>query len=255
MTLNMKRNILNKFCFWVFVSLLTTISTSCKKMPLTNGDIIHETRQLSDFNAIHIYDNLDINLIKSDSCYIKITAGENLMPNIISEVVNNILTIRNDNTGNIFRDNESPLSADIYYKSDIYDIYYYSNGDLYSKDFINDDSLSVFNFELEEGSGNINLKLRCRKFNFTSWGGSCPIVFEGQCDTLNMYKKSYAPIHFEDMPCKISKIILLRGNDIYVDCHDSINAKIYDFGNIYYKGEPKINSYISPYAKGRIIKF
>ena len=65
-------------------------------MPFTNGNMIIETRQLSDFNTIHINDNIDINMIKSDSSFIEIRAGENLMPNIISEVVDDILIIKNE---------------------------------------------------------------------------------------------------------------------------------------------------------------
>ena len=63
-------------------------------MPFTNGNMTIETRQLSDFNAIHINDNININMIKSDSSFIEIRAGENLMPNIISEVVDDILIIK-----------------------------------------------------------------------------------------------------------------------------------------------------------------
>lgn len=251
----MKKNKRNGF--WLLaLGFLISLSTqqSCKKMPLTNGDVICETRTLPNFNTIHINDNIDIRLIRSDSCFIEITAGDKLMQNIISIVSDSILTIRNDNLGNLFRDDENVLSAIIYYKSNIKEIYYHSIGHLHSDDYINDDSLSSFNFKLEDGSGNISLKLLCNKFNFNSKGGTCLINFEGRCDTIKIHKKGLGPMHFEEMPCEIANITLYRGNDIFVSCRDSLNAKIYDFGNIYYEGDPKIVSHISPDATGKIIK-
>ena len=96
-----RKNILKFSVISCLVSaiLLLALLFSCKKMPFTNGNMIIETRQLSDFNTIHINDNININMIKSDSSFIEIRAGENLMPNIISEVVDDILIIKNENIG------------------------------------------------------------------------------------------------------------------------------------------------------------
>ncbi len=233
--------------------LLLALLFSCKKMPFTNGNMIIETRQLSDFNAIHINDNININMIKSDSSFIEIRAGENLMPNIISEVVDDILIIKNENIGNLFRDKNNSISADIYYKSNINNIYYHSIGDLHSEDYINDDSLSCFNFELNDGSGDIDIKVKCSRFNLEVYGGSSSLNVNGRCDTIDIYRKGLGIIHLENMHTKVADIMLFSGNDIYVNCSDSLYARIYDFGNIYYKGQPKIKSYISPDALGRII--
>ncbi len=235
------------------IFFLVLFTLSCDKMPLTNGDVVNETRQLTDFNKIHISGNIDINLIKSDSCLIEITAGENLIPNIVSDVIDDILIINNDNIGDMFRDNDFTPSANIYYKSDIYEIYYRSIGDLRSNDYINNDSLSVFDFNIEDGSGDINLKLRCNNLNINYYGGSSLVNIEGRCDSLSAYRKGLGPIHLEEMPARTANVVLYRGNDIYVSCSDLLSARIYDFGNIYYKGQPKIKSHISPDALGRII--
>mgnify|MGYP003504524127 FL=1 len=223
-------------------------------MPLTNGEIVNETRVLPDFNRIHISDNIDIRLIKSDSCYIEFTAGENIMQNIISDVVDDILIVRNDNMGNIFRNSEFRPMANIYYDSDIYEIYYHSIGDLFSDDFINDDTLSVFDFDVEAGCGTIDLKLKCRRINLNYYDGTACVNIEGSSDTIDIFRKGLGVIHFEEVSAKIADIMLYRGNDIYVNCSDSICARIYDFGNIYYKGQPEINSYISPDALGRLLE-
>ena len=250
----MKKHKINSLLFLAFSScLMVMFALSCKKMPLTNGDAVKETRTLTSFNKVHINDNIDVNLIRSDSCYIDIIAGENLISNIVSEVVDGILMIRNDNIGNIFRDNETPLRADVYFDTNIREIYYHSIGDLHSSDYINDDSLSVFDFDIEDGSGDINLKLICETLNLDYHEGTSLVNIEGWCDEINIYRKGLGPIHLEDIQARSADITLYRGNDIYVNCRDYIYCKIYDFGNIYYRGHPKIDSYITPDATGRVI--
>ena len=59
---------------------------SCKKAPLTIGKTITESRPLDDFNKVYINDDVSVTLVKSDSCWIEITTGENLMDNIIVNV-------------------------------------------------------------------------------------------------------------------------------------------------------------------------
>ena len=109
------------------------------------------------------------------------------------------------------------------------------------------------NFELNDGSGDIDIKVKCSRFNLEVYGGSSSLNVDGRCDTIDIYRKGLGIIHLENMPTKVADIMLFRGNDIYVNCSDSLYARIYDFGNIYYKGQPKIKSYISPDALGRII--
>ena len=61
--------------------------------------ITKETRQLAEFNKILTNGAMDIEFISSDSTYIELEAGKNILPHIKTEVYNNTLKIQLDNNG------------------------------------------------------------------------------------------------------------------------------------------------------------
>ena len=236
----------------VVISLLVT-TFSCKKSPLTNGKVITETRILSSFNELYLHDNIDVTLVKSDIFKIEITTGENLMPNIISDVVDGAIFIKNENTCNWLRSYDCPLEATIYFSGDITSIYYESVGFLKTNDYIIDDNISRFDLQIEDGSGEINLKIKCKSLYITSNFGTSDIIFEGEADYINISQRGLGPIKAENFPTKIADVYSYSSNNIYINGYEKLNSYIYDIGNIYYKGNPTINSYISPLAEGKLI--
>lgn len=246
----MKRNIL----FLVTISLIALVS-SCKKSPLTNGKVITETRELSSFNTLYLYDNIDVTLIRSDSYKIEITTGENLMLNIISEVDGKSLILRNDNICNWLRSYDIPHEAKIYYKSGINSIVYESVGNLYSENGISEDTLTRFELKIEDGSGDINLKIICNDLYISAQKGTNEITLNGNANYTNISHRGLGPINMLNLPSNKIDVYSYESNDIYIFCKEQLSAEIYDIGDIYYKGNPEIKSYISPYAKGKLIKY
>lgn len=247
----MKRNVL----FLLTAISLSTLVFSCKKSPLTNGKVVTETRELSAFDTLYLHDNIDVTLICSDTYKIEITTGENLMPNIISVSDGETLSLRNDNTCNWLRSYDIPLKAKIYYKSKINAIIYESVGDLYSETFISDDTLSRFDLMIEDGAGDIDLKINCDNIYLTIHDGTNEIKMAGSTNYTYIYQRGLGPIDVLDLPSDKADVYSYESNDIFVNCRQKLNANIYDIGDIYYKGEPDITSYISPYAKGKLIEY
>ena len=240
------------------LSVILTLSisfASCNKAPLTNGDVVTKTTALPSFNTIYINDNIDVNLIKSDTFMIKVTTGDNLMENIISEVIDSVLFLRNENILNWIRSYDYPLCADVYFKSDIKKIHYESVGYLKTDDYICDDTLSTLSLVLMEGSGDIELKYNCRSFSmFCNDGCTSKITIEGKSVYGNINQRGLGPIYTVDLPCRNMSVRSTDINNIFIHCTDNLDAKIYNSGNIYYKGQPEINSYLSPGALGRLIE-
>ena len=85
--------IISALCFLAALS-------SCKRAPLTIGSIVTQERELPDFTEVHVNDYINITLVRSDTCYIKITTGKNIIDNITTDVNNGILTICNTTTCN-----------------------------------------------------------------------------------------------------------------------------------------------------------
>lgn len=83
----MKRNIFNCW-LWDVGCWFTILFTSCEKAPLTNSKPITGTLVFEEnINALFVYNDIDITLTESDEFMIEITTGENLMPQITSNIV------------------------------------------------------------------------------------------------------------------------------------------------------------------------
>lgn len=76
-----------------------TISIKNNSEVIEPGEITKETRLLADFNKILTNGAMDIEFISSDSSYIELEAGKNILPHIKTEVYNNTLKIQLDNNG------------------------------------------------------------------------------------------------------------------------------------------------------------
>ena len=247
----MKRNIL-----FILASIsLLTFTFSCKKSPLTNGKVITETRELLAFNTLYLYDNVDVTLISSDTYKVEITTGENLMPNIICESDGKELVLRNDNVCNWLRSYDVPLEAKIYYKSDISSIFYESVGDLHSETYLCNDTTSRFDLNIKDGAGDIDLKVNCKNLYLDVNDGTNKITMQGKSDYTYISQQGLGPIETFNFPSNKIDVYSFGSNNIYINCIQKLNANIYDIGCIYYKGQPEIKSYISPYAKGKLKQF
>ena len=76
-----------------------TITTGSQNDIVDQGEIIKETRKLDTFSSIIASGSKDIEFIISDSSYIEIEAGKNILPHIKTEVNNGQLIIQLDNVG------------------------------------------------------------------------------------------------------------------------------------------------------------
>lgn len=247
----MKRKIL----FIITSIALLALASSCKKSPLTNGKVITETREISAFDTLYLYDNIDVTLVCSDTYKIEITTGENLIPNIISEADGERLLLRNDNTCNWLRSYDIPLEARIYYNSKISSIVYESVGNLHSETYISEETLPCFKLQIKDGAGDIDLKVNCNDLYMTIHSGTNKITMRGSADYTYIYQKGLGPIYALNAPSNKTDVYSYESNNIYINCIEKLNASIYGIGDIYYKGNPEIKSYISPYAKGKLKQY
>lgn len=244
------RRILSLTYIILIISML-----SCNKASLSNGKVITENRILPAFDTLCINDNIDITLIKSDSNYIEITTGENLMNNIITEVIDSVFYIRNDNSFNWIRSYDIPLEAKIYYSTALVCINFSSVANLRSEGSINTTNHSRFDINLLEGSGDIDIELNILHCYLKTLYGTSKITLKGKADYSNFYHRSFGCIQANDFTSRFINVHTESSNDIYLHCTDSLHSYINDLGNIYYLGNPVIESYVAPHARGRLIPF
>lgn len=241
---------------FILTLLLFASFPSCKKAPLSIGETVTETRELPDFNEVILKDDISLSLMRSDTCYIEITTGKNIIDNIKTEVSGNTLTISNTNTLNWIRPYDFTLHATLYFK-DITDFTFSSSGTLDTKNQYNADNVpTTYNILVYEGSGDIDMLLNnCTDFVVLYQHGTSHVNIHGENNNfVCFHARSYGNIDARDYE---SRNVLIKSNspsDCYIYAKSSIKADITNMGNIYYKGEPdSISITYGDFAKGRLL--
>ena len=248
----MRRNLLiiMTLCF-----LATFIS--CKKGPLTVGPIVTQTRELPDFNELNVFDNINLSLVRSDTCYIEITTGKNIIDNITTEVSNGILTICNTTTLNWIRPYDYELRATLYFK-DITSLIFSASGTLTTVNNYTGDLApgSFYRFEIDDGSGDVDLNINnCSDLRVIYKFGTSRLTIHGENNEfLAIYKRSYGIINAQNYDAQSVTVVNNSQADCYVNARELLKAEINHVGNIYYKGDPdSIQVTYGEYARGLLL--
>lgn len=237
---------------------LLTAFPSCKRTPLTIGPIVTQTRELDDFSELYLNDNINLSLVRSDTCYIEITTGANIIDNITTEVKDGILTISNITTLNWARPYNYQLDATLYYK-DILFLNYTASGTLVSENDFNGvlEDGEYYIIIIDGGSGDIDLNVNdCKRLHIYYKYGTSRLTLHGDNNqTISVNKKSYGI--FDARNCAAKKVIInsmSSYSDCFINATERLDATINGAGNIYYKGDPDtIQVTYGEFAKGRLL--
>lgn len=245
----MKIKLLIILMFAVFASL-----TSCKKAPLSIGKIVTETRELSDFKEVYLNNDISLTLVRSDTCYITITTGENIIGNITTEINNEVLTISNTSTLNWIRTYDFELHATLYYK-DIRNFTFSSSGTLDTRNQYND-TIGSYKFTIDGGSGDIDVSIKhCKDLYIKYKYGTSRMNLHGRGNGyLKITKRSYGILDARNLEMQSVDVDNMSPGDCYIWATQSINAEIYSLGDIYYRGNPStINCKYGEIARGKLL--
>lgn len=246
----MKRNSL-------IITLFTTLAllSSCKKVPLSVGETVVQQRELAAFSHLAVNDDINVTLVRSDSCFIEITAGENIIDNITTEVRNDTLIISNDNKISWIRTYDYRIDAVLHFR-DISSLTYRSCGELHTRNQFNAEDASYLIY-IDGGSGDLFMDFsHCSSLKVNYDYGTSQLNLTGDNNKfIDIYKKSYGLIHAENLVADSVSITNASTGDCWINANRYLYSRINHLGNIYYKGEP--TDIIEEYgeeAKGRLIK-
>lgn len=231
--------------------------TSCKKAPLTVGPIVTQVRELDNFTEVHVNEYINLSLVRSDTCYIEITTGKNIIDNITTEVNNGILTICNTTTCNWIRPYNYKCEATLYFK-DITNFIFASSGTLETKNNYTGyiQSPNFYRFEVDGGSGDIDLNVNnCNDLRIVYRYGISRLDLHGSNNQgFVIYKRSYGIIDARNYDAEVVHVTTKSPSDCFISANSYIEAEINDLGNIYYKGEPDSTSVTyGEYARGQLL--
>ena len=197
-----------------------------------NGDLKTESRTISNFDKIGVAGSFDVKLKKGKEGSIIIEADENLMEYIITEVDGDKLKIKTKKGFQLRASKTIKITVSF---SSIDAVSLAGSGYIFSEDNINSDNLKLS----LAGSGDLNLKVSSNDLK-TSIAGSGNITLTGN---TNIFKASIAGsgnINAYELKTEMLKVSIAGSGNAKVNVINEINAVTTGSGNIYYKGNPKI---------------
>ena len=249
-----KGNKLIKIIALASVFAVVFLMPACKKSSVldcfnSTGKIEKTERQVSYFHSILLKDNINLHLVPSNQNKLVLEAGSNLMPKIITEVnEDSVLVIKNDNSCNWVRSYDKPIN--IYLElTELRNIEYRSIGNITNSDTLRMDSLNI---DIWEGAGKIQLVLKTHQCKASLHYGTADIVLSGESDLSFYFQLGAGKIDARDLESPYVYLRNWSSNNMYVRSHTYMSAEIKGLGNVYYYGNPDIESYLP--GEGKLIK-
>ena len=228
----MKKNI------YLLLLLATTLIT-CKKDHLLDclksaGKTVTEIRTANPFTRIDLKNNVELIIVPNKSFYIKVTAGENIIDGIITELSGETLYIRNENRCNWMRSFKNQYTVEVGMDKPV-KIDYYGSGNITCKDTIRTDE---FFFDCWNGSGTIDLLFNCGKTHINNNIGRADYVVNGYSAVSFIYMNDVSPINARGLQTAYSYVRNRSTGDCHINVSTDLVAEIEYNGNIFYSGNP-----------------
>jgi len=223
---------------FLFVALTWLFFTACKKESCLGeaGSVVTVTRATSTFHQIDVYDNIDVILIQDSIEKIELVAPQHLEPNIITQIENGVLRIKNEASCTWLRRASEKATAYVHLKK-LDRIDYAGSGAVSSSNTLLADNLTIYS---ERGAGNIELTVKAVQTFSYIMDENADIILHGSSDVCYSYTGSRGTIGFSDFTVK--KMVIEYGGvrDATIHVTEDLNAILYYKGNVYYKGLPVI---------------
>lgn len=239
----------------VVLVIVSFLLTTCKKDHLldcfkSTGSETTESRDASAFTEINLINNVDLKIKPNSGFYIKVTAGENILDGIITEISGNTLFIRNENKCNWVRSFNKTISVEVGMDNPVL-IHYEGSGNIECLDTITSDE---FTFDSFNGSGTINLLVNCSKVHLRNHIGRSDIIPKGHAVESYIYANDVGIYDGRNLSTSFTTIRSSSTGDSYVNASASLSYEISYTGNIYFNGNPVIDI-IGHTGTGKLIHY
>lgn len=238
--------IITRICF----ILATSILFSCSKdgCSFSSGVISDQTRNVSPFNEIILFDKINL-ILKEDSVQsLTVEANKILLPGISTDVSNNILTIKNANHCTLLTTPDQQINVYVS-TNQLQKITYYGAGNINS---VNTFHPSQFTVDSWTGTGTVKLDLITNSLNVYLRTNDAQIILSGQSNLTDIFCAAEGNINMFQLTSVNLTLNQRSVRDIDINVTGSLNADVVYKGNVFYMGNPvKIDSLIT--STGRLI--
>ncbi len=245
------------------------IMTSClKSIFCVKGDRIMttETRRISSFYEIENSTSFDVIYRQADTLGITISAEQNILNYIETNVYDNCLEITTSPATICLDYNERPL---ITISSPFLTAVFNTGSGAFIGDMLSGETVIVKargsgditvnmvtaeNIDIKiSGSGNIKLKMAdCANYDCLITGSGDATV-NGDCEDAHFKITGSGNIYANDLVAVTSSVIISGSGNLFTTTTDYMNVLISGSGNIFIEGNPEIDQSIT--GSGRIINY
>lgn len=223
--------------FTVCILLAFVVLQSCGKDSAclkSTGSTAVEIRDLQSFTHLELHDKINVELKPSSVNRITITAGENLLPYILTSVNGNKLVIQNDNSCSFLRSYKKSINVVLEYTGLKY-IFSDAAGKVSSVDTIRQNYIEV---DCKGSSGDFDLNLATDSARFILHTGNTNLYLNGHSGTTFLYSGGTCKINASNLLSQSCLVNNSGTGDFYISVATYLYAEINGEGNIYYRGHP-----------------
>jgi hypothetical protein len=215
----------------VFLSLSSCYFDGWENSISGNGNVIEETRDISDFQGIDLSSGIDLYLSQGSDYEVKVEADENLMEVILTELKSGMLVVKTDRV-NIRRARSKRVLVTM---PELEELKISSAGDCVGKTPFSCEELklsisSAGDLSLEVEAGRIDLDI----------SSSGDAMLSGKTDVLDATLSSAGDLNAFDLAARKVEVNVSSAGDAKVHATEEISMNASSAGNIYYMGDARV---------------
>lgn len=201
----------------------------------STGAIREDQRTTGGFHTVDLQDRVDLLLEQRDAGTVVVEAGINLMGQVVTEVRDSILYVRNDNRCNWVRSFKPRITVKVPIVG-IRHLVLRGTGEVNCAD-----TIRAGHFVLEQwsGQGSASLMLAVDRADIALHTGAGDVTAHGRCnEEVNLYSGMMGPIDASDLHAPVVNVNNSGATDIRCWAQERLHVQIRDVGDIYFRGDP-----------------
>ena len=196
-----------------------------------NGNVVEETRDVSDFTGVHVSTGIDVYLSEGNDFEVTVEADENLIEVILTEVKGDMLVVKTDRV-NIRRAKSKKVHVTL---PELTELKISSAGDCEGRTPFKCDDLRLG----ISSAGDLSLEVEADKI-FLDISSSGDAKIEGSTNVLDASLSSAGGLYAYDLIAKKVDVGVSSAGDARVHATEEISMNASSAGNIYYMGDAQI---------------
>ena len=234
------------YLFWLFI-----LFTGCEKDHLfdclkSTGAIVMETRPVSDFSRLDVFNNVDVVITQDSVNSIVVEAGSHIVSGITTDITDGVLTIRNENKCNWVRSYERAIVVHVQERN-LNAIHHRGSAVVSSSNTLKCPGLDLNVWS----AGDIKLSVDVAGMYSRQHSSVGDIILSGRSTHCYIYNNGNGFTYHKELKIQHADIEQRGTGDIYVQVSTRMNVSIHGSGNVYYSGNPQVSSTVT--GSGRLI--